>query len=88
METKKDCEGCKLLRDKVEKFQTHNHTFTCAKKKKTISIKANEGHGRLDNQIRGPELRDIPVCRFYFPKFPMDEKSLYSVYQKIHKKKR
>ena len=41
------CEACQILRDKVIKYQTHRHTFTCAKKKKTITIRENEGHGRL-----------------------------------------
>jgi hypothetical protein len=52
------------------------HTFSCAKKKKSISIKENEGHGRLSSLIKGPELRNIPVCRFRFPRFPLDETKL------------
>ena len=42
----------------------------------TITIKENEGHGRLEGMIRGPELLNIPVCRFKFPKFPLDETKL------------
>ena len=71
-----DCADCALLKDKVDKFQSHNHTFTCAKKNKTISIKANEGHGRMDNHTQGPELSNISICRFRFPKFPLDETKL------------
>ena len=67
------CVNCQLFKDKVEKYQFHNHTFTCAKKKKTITIKANEGHGRLDGIKNGPDLSNIPICRFHFPKFPLDE---------------
>ena len=57
-----DCDECQRLRDKAEKYQTHKHTFTCAKKRKTITIKPNEGHGRLDGVIKGPELSNISVC--------------------------
>ena len=70
------CIQCGILRDKIEKFQCHNHTFTCEKKKKSMTIKSNEGHGRLDNMINGPDLINIPVCRFRFPKFPLDETKL------------
>ena len=68
-----NCDQCKNLKEKVDKYQNHKHTFTCAKKKKTITIKENEGHGRLDGLIKGQELANVPVCRFKFPKFPMDE---------------
>ena len=27
----------------------------------------------LDGQVNGPELRNMPVCRFNFHKFPMDQ---------------
>ena len=53
--------------------QNHNHTFSCDKKKKYVTIKENEGHGRNDGKIKGCEIRNIPVCRFHFPKYPMDE---------------
>ena len=52
------------------------HTFTCAKKKKTLTIKDYEGHGRFSGLIKGPELANVPVCRFRFPRFPMDETKL------------
>ena len=67
---------CQLLKQKVEKYQSHSHTFTCAKKKRTLTIKENEGHGRLDGQVKGPALSSISVCRFKFPKFPLDETRL------------
>jgi hypothetical protein len=38
---------CKKLKEKVEKYQGHKHTFTCAKKIKTVTIKENEGHGYI-----------------------------------------
>ena len=59
---KNACIQCGILRDKIEKFQYHNHTFTCEKKKKSMTIKSNEGHGRLDNMINWPDLINIPVC--------------------------
>ena len=64
------CDDCNELRSKASKYQTHKHTFTCAKKRKTITIKSNEGHGKDDGHVKGPELRNIPVCRFNIPKFP------------------
>ena len=65
-----------MLQEKVKKYQSHNHTFTCAKKRKMLTIKANEGFGRLDGYAKGIQLLNIPVCRFYFPKFPLDETKL------------
>ena len=41
------CDVCQSLREKVIKYQTHGHTFTCAKKRKTLTIKENDGHGRF-----------------------------------------
>ena len=72
-ENSNSCTECKYLQEKVKHFQCHSHTFTCEKKKKFITIKENEGHGRLDGKSKGPELRNIPVCRFHFPKWPMNE---------------
>ena len=71
-----ECDACKDLKTKVSKYQTHGHTFTCMKKGKSITIKSNEGHGRNDGKIKGPELRDVPVCRFNIPKYPMDKTRL------------
>ena len=42
-------------------------------KSNAITIKENEGHGRLDGEIKGPLLQNISICRFRFPKFPLDE---------------
>ena len=55
----KNCQECIQLKEKVEKYQRHNHTFTCEKKKKSITIKENEGHGRLDGIRNGPALTNI-----------------------------
>ena len=30
----------------------------------------------MDNISKGPELKDIPICRFRFPKFPLDKTKL------------
>ena len=43
---------------------------------RTITIKETEGHGRLEGRVKGQLLQDIPVCRFKFPKFPLDETKL------------
>ena len=56
------CEECNRLREKVKKYQSHNHTFTCEKKRKTITIKEDEGHGRLDGRKNEPILSNITVC--------------------------
>jgi hypothetical protein len=67
-----------FLKEKTKKFQTHSHTFTCTKKSKTITIGAKEGHGKYDGIKCGPDLINIPLCRFNFPKYPMDETRLIS----------
>ena len=70
------CEECKLMKEKCKKFQTHNHSFTCKKRSKLITINADEGHGKFDGQKNGQELREIPLCRFNFPKYPMEKTKL------------
>ena len=70
------CDECIVLKEKVKKFQTHKHTFTCKKKAKTITVKENEGYGRLDGIKTGCVLSNIEVCRFKFPKFPMNKTKL------------
>ena len=72
----KDCSNCIELKEKVKKYQSHRHTFTCEKKVRSITIKGNEGFGRLDGIKDGPALSNITVCRFKFPKFPLDETKL------------
>ena len=74
----KDCENCRHLQEKVQKYQLHRHSFTCAKKRKTITIHEKEGHGRFDGFKKGAKLSNIPVCRFGFPKFPSDETMIVS----------
>ena len=40
---------------------------------KTLTIKEGEGHGRLDGKVKGLLLSNLSICRFRFPKFPLDE---------------
>ena len=47
-----NCQVYQNLKEKVQKYQSHEHTFTCAKKSRTITIKENEGHGRFDGKIK------------------------------------
>ena len=68
-----NCLECQILVDKASKYQIHSHTFTCKKKIKTINIKSTEGHGIDDGINCGPELMNVPICRFNFPKYPSDE---------------
>ena len=62
-----NCIECNILKEKVNKYQVHHHTRTCAKKHKVITIKKREGYGRLDGVIEGTELKNIQLCRFNFP---------------------
>merc|ERR1712208_183086 len=71
-----DCEKCEDQKKMIKKFQTHNHTFTCKKKRKGMTIKENEGHGRLDGRIEGQRIQDYSECRFKFPQFPMNKTRL------------
>ena len=43
---------------------------------KSLTIKENEGHGRFDGIKKGPTLSNMTVCRFKFPKFPLDKTTL------------
>ena len=67
------CPECSDLLERVKKYQDHCHTFTCEKKNKTMTIKPEEGHGRLDGSVTKEALENIKVCRFNFPRFPSDE---------------
>ena len=68
----KDCQKCLSLKELAKKFQTHRHTFTCKKKRKTLSIRGNEGHGRQDGKIEGDKISGYVECRFNFPQFPLN----------------
>ena len=48
-----------------------------------INIAANEGHGRLDGEIEG-EFLTVPVCRFNFPKNPIDKTEFILAFPKDH----
>ena len=60
------------LEQKILKYQSHNCTFTCHKKKKTITIKKEEGYGISQVPSDATDLIAIPLCRFDFPKNPSD----------------
>ena len=68
-----DCIKCQNLQQLVEKFQTHKHTFTCQKKNKTITVRSHEGHGKNDDILEGPTIRNYVHCRFNFPQFPLNK---------------
>ena len=70
------CKDCEYFREMVSKYQKHKHTSTCSKKKKNITIKSNEGHGIDFGPVSKIELQNIPICRFQYPRFPMDETRL------------
>ena len=77
-----DCDECCSLRKMAADFQTHNHTFTCNKKNKVISIKSTEGHGRNGEKIRGTKISEIALCRFNFPRFPLHKTKFILAMQK------
>ena len=66
-----NCNECQKLIKMATDFQTHKHTFTCEKKKKRITIKSSEGHGRFDAISRGHKISQAVLCRFNFPQFPL-----------------
>ena len=66
-----------VLRENLYKYQQHTCGFTCHKKKKKISIKAKEGHEHGENDDgKMVELLNIPICRFNYPRLPMDESTV------------
>ena len=67
------CPDCINLKKMVNKFQSHNHTFSCQKKNKLITIKETEGHGKNDNIMRGPKISNFVLCRYDFPQFPLNK---------------
>ena len=81
-----DCQNCDSLKDTVEKYQTHSHKHSCLKKNKIVRIKENEGHGRFDGEKEGEELI-VQVCRYNFPKNPIDETEYIMGFTKDHDKK-
>ena len=64
------CEDCEKMVDLVKTFQVHKCTSSCRKKKKYIHILPGQGLG-----ISEQESIEIitSVCRYRFPKFPIDK---------------
>ena len=60
------------LYEKISEMQTHGHRATCRKNQRKLRVRANEGHGKFDNEMTGPEII-LESCRFKFPKFPSKE---------------
>ena len=60
------------LEQQILKYQCHNCTFTCHKKKKTMTIKKEEGYGNSQVPSDATDLIALPLCRFDFPKNPSD----------------
>ena len=71
-----NCDNCKKQKEFINNFQIHNHTFTCQKKRKRITVKKHEGHGRLDGKLEGPTIANFLECRFNFPQFPLNRTQL------------
>ena len=68
-----NCQECEKQKMLIKTFQTHNHTFTCKKKRNVIPVRKNEGHGRLDGKIEGENISNYSGCRFNFPQFPLNK---------------
>jgi hypothetical protein len=66
------CSDCQLIKERVEMFNTHGCTFSCKKKKRTLIIRENEGHGRLAGKLTGESILSI-FCRYNYPHNPIDE---------------
>ena len=66
------CSDCELIKERVKMFNTHGCTFSCKKKKRTLIIRENEGHGRLDGKTSGESILSI-LCRYNYPHNPIDE---------------
>ena len=84
-ESEGECEDCNVLQEYVRTFQTHSCTFTCRKKKKIMTISGEEGLGKND---KCPSIDlIIPVCRFKFPRFPIDKTTLlYPIGKDVNEK--
>lgn len=75
------------VKEHLEKYQQHKCGFTCHKKRKTITIKEKEGHGYGErDKSKHIELPQIPVCRFGFPRPPMDETTVLLGFNKEENK--
>ena len=71
------------LRQKIQRFQTHMCSFSCYKKRKTVTLKSTQGHAFKGKGITtGPVLENIPICRFKFPRLPMDQTTVLLAFQK------
>ena len=66
------CESCETIKQWELTFINHISGFSCHKRKKTLCIKSNEGHGILDGKIYSEELNHL-ICRFNYPKFPTSQ---------------
>ena len=76
-----DCDNCGELSKLVEKYQTHHHKQSCLKRKRVMRISAKEGHGRFDGEKEGIEIL-VPVCRYNFPKNPIDKTEFITSFPK------
>ena len=72
-EMPENCDDCNKCVEMVGTYQSHKHSFSCNKKNKFTTVNADEGHGTNDGKMYGSQLKNVPVCRHNFPKFPMDE---------------
>ncbi len=71
---RESCEKCNEIEKRVMEFNTHRCRVSCHKKRKTITIKSSEGHGKHTRNEQ--EIPNFPICRYNFPQFPMPETSL------------
>ena len=69
-----DDESDETVKQNIERFQVHNCSFTCAKKRKTLTIEKDEGWAvGVPVPSHATALVKIPVCRFGLPRFPIDK---------------
>ncbi len=71
------------LHKDVRTYQNHYPCKVgCFKKKKCLTIQANEGHGKLDGLKEENEMFQVPLCRYRFPRIPMAKTKLIFAFSK------
>ena len=71
-----ECEECNLVKELVRKYQTHCCTFSCHKKKKFMKVHKKEGLGLNEEDDDDKEEVIAKICRFRFPRYPLDATTL------------
>lgn len=71
-----ECEECNVVKELVKKYQSHSCTFSCHKKKKYMKVHKKEGLGLNEEDNDDTEEIIAKICRFRFPRYPLDSTTL------------